>query len=186
MKAIVFALLAGLCWGVGEVFTKKVLASGFIGPMGVLVVRTALALPPAIIAFVFATRVLRSETPTPWDAPTNILLMLTLGSALAAGFLGVLFFYLGLSSGEISVVKPIAFAFAPALAATLGWLILGEGMGARKAAGIGLMLAGLVLVTTAPHGHGPRAPGGSAPAGGGPPEADAGGSAGGAGESAPR
>ena len=33
MKAVLFALAAGLCWGIGEVCTKSVLHSGKVGPL---------------------------------------------------------------------------------------------------------------------------------------------------------
>lgn len=39
MKPILFAILAGLCWGVGEIFTKKALNTGAVGPMTAMFVR---------------------------------------------------------------------------------------------------------------------------------------------------
>jgi len=49
--------------------------------------------------------------------------------------------------GEISRVKPVAFAVAPATAVVLGWLVLGEAMTTRKALGVLAILAGVVLLT---------------------------------------
>jgi drug/metabolite transporter (DMT)-like permease len=155
-KAVLFAILAGMCWGLGELVTKRVLASREIGPMGLLVMRTLVALPPSLIAFWLLARVWPSETPKPLSASTGVLAMALLGSGLLAGFGGVFFFYRGLAVGEISVVKPIAFALAPAIAAVCGWLFLGESMTARKGVGIALLIAGLVLVTTGSHGHSPK------------------------------
>lgn len=153
MKAIVFAVLAGVCWGLGELCTKSVLASKQVGPMTVLLVRTLLAAPPAIAAYVLAMHVFKSE-PTGWiraDGP--VMAKLLLGSALAAGFGGVLFFYLGLANGQITVVKPIAFTVGPAIAVVLGWLVLKEPMNLAKGLGVVMVLAGIVLIAGFGGGH---------------------------------
>lgn len=150
MKAVVFAVLAGLCWGVGELCTKSVLHSGRAGPMTIVLVRALATVPPAIIAYLVAYSLLKGE-PTGWwraDAPT--LLKLVLGSGLLAGFGGVFFFYYALSHGPISVVKPIAFTVGPAAAVLLAWLFLKEPMTALKAAGVALVLAGVVLIAWTP------------------------------------
>jgi uncharacterized membrane protein len=73
---------------------------------------------------------------------------LVLGSGLVAGAMAMIFFYVALSLGEVSVVKPIAFSIAPAVGVLLGWLVLGESMDARKALAVGLILAGVVILTT--------------------------------------
>jgi uncharacterized membrane protein len=147
MKPVLFAVLAGVCWGVGELCTRGALHSGKIGPMTVLLVRAGLTLPPAILAYWIAYRVIGSEPQGWWRADSRTLVFMGLGSGLLAGFGGVFFFYLGLGSGEISVVKPIAFTLAPAVAVVLGWLVLGESMSVQKAVGIALILAGVVVLT---------------------------------------
>ncbi len=148
MNAVVFAVLAGLCWGIGELCTRAVLHTGKIGPMTILMVRAAVMLPCALLAYYLAASVLKSE-PAGWmRADGATLAKLLLGSALAAGFGGVLFFYLGLKHGDISVVKPIAFALAPAVAVLLGWMLLGEPMTARKAGAVAMILAGVVVLTS--------------------------------------
>jgi len=159
MKAVVFALLAGVCWGVGELFTKSVLSSKQVGPMAVLVVRTAVALPPALIAYFVAVRALGTESHNWVRADTPVLTQLVLGSALLAGFGGVFFFYLGLAHGQVTVVKPIAFTLGPAVAVVLAWLFLREPMTATKALGIVLVLAGVVLISAS--AHSPPATGGA-------------------------
>jgi uncharacterized membrane protein len=45
MKAVLIAAAAGLCWGVGELFTKMVLHTGKIGPLTAIAVRSTVALP---------------------------------------------------------------------------------------------------------------------------------------------
>jgi uncharacterized membrane protein len=153
MKAVIFAILAGLCWGLGELFTKSVLQSGRVGPMTILLVRTAAALPPALLVYVIAYHALRAEPQQWWRAETPVLLKLLLGSSLLAGFGGVFFFYLGLAHGGITVVKPIAFTVGPAIAVVLAWLVLKEQMNVPKAAGIVMVLVGVVLIARYGHPH---------------------------------
>jgi uncharacterized membrane protein len=133
--------------------------------MTVLLVRTGLALPPALLAYWIAYSLVRSEPQAWWQSDTRTLLLLTLGSALMAGFGGVFFFYLGMDAGNITIVKPIAFTLAPAIAVLLGWLVLGESMPAQKAIGIGLILAGVIVLTTsrAPAAQHPESPAGARP-----------------------
>lgn len=150
MKAVLFAVVAGLCWGVGEIFTKAALNSGQIGPMGVLLVRAAVTLPPTILAFLFAAYLSQSESATWWrDMDSGVWVKLVLGSGLMAGFAGVFFFYLGLAApgGDISRIRPIAFSLAPASAVLLGWLMLGEPMTIRKIVAVALILVGIVMLT---------------------------------------
>ena len=155
MKAIILAILAGLCWGIGEVFTRSVLHTGKIGPLTAIAVRTTVALPVLwLIYFIFVQG--RRIEPTNWmrsDWPT--LLKLICGSGLIAGAGGMIFFYAALNLGEASRIKPIAFSIAPLMGVLLGWLILHEQMTLQKAIGAILILAGVVLLTgsgaTLPH-----------------------------------
>jgi len=155
MQAILFGVLAGVAWGVGELCTKLVLKSGQVGPVTAITVRTAVALPILMLAWIAATRgmlepigVHASREPAWWRADARTLLLLVFGSGLSAGALGVGFFYLGIAVGDLSKVKPIAFSLAPAIAVALAWLVLGEPMSVRKVASVAMILAGVVLLTT--------------------------------------
>ncbi|GAB4518885.1 MAG: hypothetical protein Tsb0013_22920 [Phycisphaerales bacterium] len=148
MNAVLLAIGAGLCWGVGELFTKSVLHTGKVGPITAICVRSTVALPVLWLAYALFVQWKGTE-PRNWtDAGTPTLLKLTLGSGLVAGALAMLFFYGALSVGEVSRVKPIAFALAPALAVLLGWLVLHEPMSVRKGVAIVLIVAGVVLLST--------------------------------------
>lgn len=171
LPAVLLAIGAGLCWGTGEVCTKSVLASGHVGPFAAVMVRTIVALPIAIAAYLLAAAVLRSE-PTTWPAaPARTMWTLLLGTGVFAGALGVLCFYAALRYGEISVVKPIAFALAPAAGVLLAWLFLGEHLGPQKIAGLAIVILGIVVLTTAakPHTPHPAPPGPPHPVGPTPP-----------------
>jgi uncharacterized membrane protein len=167
MRAVLFAVIAGLCWGVGEIFTKAALNSRQVGPMAVLLVRALVTVPPALLAYLGAAYVTRSETASWWrEMDGGVWARLVLGSGLMAGFAGVFFFYWGLASpgGDISRIRPIAFSLAPASAVVLGWLMLGEAMTMRKAAAVALILIGIVMLTGTPHAAG-EVPEGGMPAG---------------------
>ncbi|MBL0922516.1 MAG: EamA family transporter [Phycisphaerales bacterium] len=147
MNAIILAIGAGLCWGIGEVFTKSVLHTGKVGPITAITVRSTVALPVIWLAYFVAMKVVKSE-PANWTqagAPT--LLKLVLGSGLVAGAAAMIFFYSALSIGEVSRVKPVAFCLAPAVATLIGWFILGEPASARKIGAVAMILAGVVLLT---------------------------------------
>lgn len=119
--------------------------------------RSLVAIPLLLFVFWLMTRGiagLRVE-PALADADRATWLKLVLGSGLVAGALAMICFYVSLSLGEVSVVKPIAFSIAPAVGVLLGWLVLGESMDARKAVAIGLILAGVLILTTGSRATGP-------------------------------
>jgi transporter family protein len=144
---MLLAALAGAFWGVGEVFTKLVLHDGRVGPLTAIAVRSSVALPILWLASALAVHAWKSE-PRDWtSAGAPSLLKLVLGSGLMAGAAGMICFYAALHLGEISRVKPVAFAVAPATAVVLGMLVLGEPLTAKKIAGVVTILAGVVLLT---------------------------------------
>lgn len=119
--------------------------------------RSLVAIPLLLFVFWLMTRGiagLRVE-PALADADRATWLKLVLGSGLVAGALAMICFYVSLSLGEVSVVKPIAFSIAPTVGVLLGWLVLGESMDARKAVAIGLILAGVLILTTGSRATGP-------------------------------
>ena len=86
--------------------------------------------------------------PQTWTkADPGTLWKLVLGSGLLAGAGGMVCFYAALNFGEVSRVKPIAFALAPATAVLIGWLLLGEPISARKATAVALILTGVVMLS---------------------------------------
>lgn len=147
MKPILFACAAGLCWGIGELFTKSVLHTKQVGPITAITIRSTVALPVLWAAYYVAMHVTKSEPARWWEADRGTLAKLVLGSGLVAGAAAMIFFYTALSLGEISRIKPIAFTLAPATAVLLGWIVLHEPMTARKAVACAMILLGVVLLT---------------------------------------
>ena len=148
MYGIILAVFAGLCWGIGEMFTKAVLQSKQVGPLTAISVRTTIELPLLWLAYWLATNVGKSEPRGWWHADSSVLWKMVIGSGLIAGAGGMICFYTALSLGELSRVKPIAFSIAPATAVILGSIVLREPMTVRKAVAVALILAGVVLLTS--------------------------------------
>ena len=149
MQAILCAILAGLCWGIGEIFTKSAINTKEIGPLGTVLIRAGVTLPLALLGFFVAYSIFKTESQPWWrEMRTATWLKLILGSGVLAGFAGVFFFYLGLSlpGGDISKLRPIAFALAPAVAVFLGYWFLGEPLTSRKLLAIAMIVVGIALL----------------------------------------
>ena len=149
MRAILLAIAAGLCWGIGEVCTKAVLHSGKVGPFGAIAVRSAVALPLILAAWLVVWKVMGAprEAQGLAAAGGREWALLIAGSGVVAGAAAMVCFYAALSLGDISRIKPIAFSLAPATGVLLGWLVLKETMTVQKALGVVLILAGVVVLT---------------------------------------
>ncbi|MDX9912223.1 MAG: DMT family transporter [Phycisphaerales bacterium] len=167
MRAILLAIGAGLCWGVGEVCTRAVLHTHKIGPMTAVAMRSLIALPLIVGAWLIAWRVLHaSSEPDGWTRMgAGNWTRLTLGSGVVAGGMAMVLFYWALSVGEVSRVKPIAFGIAPAAGVVLGALFLGETLTARKLVGVVLIILGVVAIGLSPSRREPTKPNGDAHAG---------------------
>lgn len=154
MHAIIFAVVAGLCWGIGEVCAKAVLHTHKVGPFFAVALRTTLALPIIWGAYLVARRL------APDGAGKGLTLQgedaLTLkqwaqllgGSGIVAGALAMIAFYISISIGEVSKMKPIAFTIAPATAVLLGALFLGETLTMRKVLGVVIVLVGVMVIAS--------------------------------------
>lgn len=148
MLPYVFAVLAGLSWGVGEVFTRSVLHTKEVTPLAAIALRSTIALPVLWLVWALARASAAPETPRLLERATSgTQWKLVLGSGLLAGAAGMAFFYAALGGAEVSRVKPIAFGLAPATAVIVGWLALGEPLTLPKLLGLVCILAGVVLLT---------------------------------------
>lgn len=151
MKAMMLAVLAGLCWGVGELCTKMVLHTHKIGPVTAIAWRSTIALPLLWLAWYVVVQRWGMEPRAGLRAlEGGDLLRFVLGSGLTAGGIAMICYYMALNLDDISRVKPVAFTLAPAVAVVLGWWLLKEPMTLRKGIAVAMILGGVVLLTGKP------------------------------------
>lgn len=157
---VLFAVLAGLCWGIGEVCARGVLHGGKVGPFMAVAIRSSIALPLIWLAFAAANRVAPAAAGKGLgNLDTREWLLLILGSGVMAGATAMICFYVSISLGEVSRMKPIAFTVAPVAAVILGAVFLGESLTTRKLIAVALVIAGVLLlaIPVSPGGHTPGA-----------------------------
>jgi len=139
MKPVFFAVLTAVCWSVGGFFEKKGLRLGNLPPVMGITVRTATAI-----------LVLGAASFPYWNtlaqAGTTSLLYLVLGGGVLAGSLGMLFFYTGIGTGELSRVIPVAFGLTPLLGFLMGVVFMKEPATLQKLLGVVLTSAGVVFL----------------------------------------
>ncbi|MDF1808824.1 MAG: EamA family transporter [Phycisphaerales bacterium] len=153
MNAIIFAVIAGLCWGAGEVCAKAVLHTHKIGPFLAVALRTSVALPLIWVAYLIAKKLAPEGAGRGLATGDNAMtakewLLLLGGSGVIAGAFAMIAFYISISMGEVSKMKPIAFSIAPAAAVLLGAVFIHEPLSPRKVVAILIILAGVILLST--------------------------------------
>jgi transporter family protein len=149
---VLFAVLAGLCWGIGEVCARSVLHAGKVGPFMAVAIRSSVALPLIWMAFAVAQRMAPAAAGRGLSGmELKHWLLLLLGSGVVAGAAAMICFYVSISLGEVSKMKPIAFSVAPMTAVILGAMFLGEALTVRKVVAVCLVLAGVVLLASGGH-----------------------------------
>lgn len=147
MKAyILFAALAGLCWGLGGYFEKAGLKQMSLPPVVGITVRTATALLVLGLVSIPAWRtVTLQRDPSGW-------LMIFLGGGIVAGSLGMWSFYASLATTEnLGVTLAIAFAMSPLCGTAFGLLRGDQPMNPRIALGLVAIVIGIVLIQSS-HG----------------------------------
>ena len=139
MKPVFYAVLTAVCWSVGGFFEKKGLRLGNLPPIVGITVRTAAAV-----------LILGAASYPRWNTLSGIgvtpLLYLVLGGGVLAGSLGMLFFYTGIGTGELSRVIPVAFGLTPLLGFLLGVFFMKEPATIYKLLGVVLTSAGVICL----------------------------------------
>ncbi len=153
MNAIIFAVIAGLCWGIGEVCAKAVLHSHKIGPFLAVAIRTSIALPIIWGAYFIARKLAPEGAGKGLSSGEHAMtlkdwFLLLGGSGMIAGAFAMIAFYVSISLGEVSKMKPIAFSIAPATAVLLGAMFINEPLTTRKVIAVMIILLGVFLLST--------------------------------------
>jgi len=139
--SMLFAILAGIAWGVGGYFEKAGLRQLGMPPLAGITVRTVVAL------LVLGTLSVPTWKLVQHPDDRQAWLMLAIGGGLVAGALGMWSFYKALSlSQNLGVTLALAFALSP-LAGTLVALWRREQpMNLRLALGLLLVIGGIVVL----------------------------------------
>ena len=142
-------LLSGLTivmWGLWGFFGKLALERK-MAPTAVFLAETLVSVALAVPLFLLLVYRQGGRPPS----SVNIFGILS-GAALA---LGLLFYYLALEGGRVSVVVPLTATY-PVAAALLGVAALGERPSASQWLGVALVVAGVMLLLSGPVKAGPR------------------------------
>lgn len=138
---LLFAVLAGLAWGIGGYFEKAGLRDLGIPPIAGIALRTAIALVLLGLLSIPAWKAVAN--------PANVRawVMIVVGGGIVAGSLGMWAFYSALATGEnLGVTLAIAFAMAPVAGTAMGLVHRTQPMDPRIALGLLLVIAGIVLI----------------------------------------
>lgn len=141
---IVFAVLAGVSWGLGGFFEKTGLQLLKLPPIAGITLRTAVALV-----------ILGSLSIPAWkqiENPTNVKawLMMIIGGGVIAGSLGMWSFYSSLSlTQNLGVTLAIAFAFSPITGTVVGLINGTQKVDLKIGLGIAAIVLGIVLIQLA-------------------------------------
>ncbi len=139
MKPVFFAILTAVCWSVGGLFEKKGLRLGNLSPVMGITVRTAAALVVLAVASFPGWSTIAAAGARP-------LLYLVLGGGVLAGSLGMLSFYTGIATGELSRVIPVAFGLTPLLGFLLGVFVMKEPATVSKLVGVVFTSIGVIFI----------------------------------------
>ncbi len=139
MKPVFYAVLTAVCWSVGGFFEKKGLRLGNLSPVMGITVRTASALVVLAVASFPGWGAIAAAGAKP-------LLYLVLGGGVLAGSLGMLSFYTGIATGELSRVIPVAFGLTPLLGFLLGVFVMKEPATVSKLAGVVFTSIGVLFI----------------------------------------
>jgi bacterial/archaeal transporter family protein len=144
MRPQVFALITAMAWGIGGFFEKRGLHDGNLTPQVGITIRTA-------VAFVILVAVSFPQLKTIPQAGPKPLLLMVIGGGIVAGSVGMLSFYAALrGASSLSQVMPIAFT-SPLFSVIMGLIFQTEKLHWQTAVGMALTIAGIAVLTTAPH-----------------------------------
>lgn len=141
-RPLIFSLLTILLWGLWGFFGKLALERK-MAPITVFLAETLVSAVIAVLFFVAV--VYRSHDQPPLYSTVNVYGILS-GVALAVG---LLFYYLALQGGNVSIVVPLTATY-PVVAVLLGYVLLSERPTALQWIGAILVVVGAALLVSGP------------------------------------
>jgi len=138
---VLYAVIAGVAWGIGGYFEKAGLRAMGIPPIAGITLRTAVALVILGLISIPAWKSIVSPS------NTQAWIMIVVGGGIVAGSLGMWSFYGALSTSEnLGVTLAIAFAFSPLAGTILGLIRGDQHLDVRIGLGLAAMIIGIVLL----------------------------------------
>ncbi|MDH4068917.1 MAG: DMT family transporter [Ignavibacteria bacterium] len=139
---LVYAVLAGVAWGVGGYFEKLGLRELSMPPIIGIALRTAVALLVLGLISIPAWKGFAAPAGT-----TSAWWMIVIGGGIVAGSLGMWSFYTSLSLSEnLGVTLAVAFALAPVAGTVIGFFRGDQPADLRTMLGLIAIVGGIVLV----------------------------------------
>ncbi len=139
--SLLFAVLAGVAWGVGGYFEKAGLRSMGIPPIAGITLRTAVALVILGLLSISAWK----QIAQPNNVPSWI--MIVIGGGIVAGSFGMWSFYSSLATSEnLGLTLAVAFSCSPLAGTVVGLLRGDQPFNLKIALGISAIIAGIVLI----------------------------------------
>ncbi|MBC8181712.1 EamA family transporter [candidate division KSB1 bacterium] len=141
---ILYAMLAGVAWGLGGYFEKAGLQSMKMPPIVGITVRTFVAL--IILGMISLPAWKNISNPADFKA----WLMILIGGGIIAGSLGMWSFYAALSTSEnLGVTLAVAFALAPITGTAIGLINGTQKIDLKIAIGLMAIIGGIILIQLA-------------------------------------
>lgn len=139
---LIYAVLAGVAWGVGGYYEKLGLRELSMPPIIGIALRTAVAL---LVLGLISMPAWRGFTPA--AGHTSAWWMIGIGGGIVAGSLGMWSFYASLSHSEnLGVTLAIAFALAPIAGTVVGLIRGDQPFELKTTLGMLAIIGGIVLV----------------------------------------
>ena len=137
-----YAMLAGVCWGLGGYFEKVGLKTLAIPPIAGITIRSAVAM---LLLGLLSIPAWRSFTSPAGE--TSAWLMIIIGGGIVAGSLGMWSFYSSLATSEnLAVTLAIAFSLSPVAGTAVGLVRGDQPLELKTALGLLAIVGGIVLV----------------------------------------
>lgn len=138
---VLFAMLAGVLWGLGGYFEKTGLRLVGIQPIAGITIRTAVAV---VVLGILSIPVWKTFAPQPH---LSAWLMIIIGGGVVAGSLGMWSFYTSLSmTDNLGVTLAIAFALSPLTGTVVGLIRGDQPMDIKLGLGLAAIIGGILLI----------------------------------------
>lgn len=146
------ALLTGICWGIGSFYGKRGMKKTNISPYVGITLRSITSLILLLIT-VFALGPILFESNIISELHWIVLneldqfFLILIFEGVIAGFFGMMFYYMAIRKGDLSLVMPLAFS-SPFWGTLLAILWQTETLTIQRITGMTFILTGIVFVTS--------------------------------------